>query len=247
MHALVLVGFLLTSAPDAGNSARPLEFQRKVTDTDLQGRSLYELALMRNYPFARAHNVFRKSWLRKYFADQGFSPEGLDEGLLDEPGPSNAEKIAAYEAALTREQLLALRDRARKAPASKERDLELRLLSERLGEWAGEGEKPKDLSPLEDPAKLDSLLTLEQLDDFSPRDLKLLRNTIFARRGRAFVTPMLKAHFATVAWYKADPAYADSRLTNADKKNVALILGLEKKLGGTTVPDETKERWYGRA
>jgi hypothetical protein len=247
MHALLLVGCLLTSAPDAGNAARPLEFQKKVSDTDLEGRSLYELALMRNYPFARAHNVFRKSWLRKYFADQGFSAEGLDEGQLDATGAANAEKVAAYEASLTREQLLALRDRARKQPAGKEKDLELRLLSERLGEWAGEGEKPKDLSPLEDPAKLDQLLTVEQLDDFSPRDLKLLRNTIFARRGRAFVTPMLKAHFATVAWYKADPDYADSRLTRVDKKNVALVLSLEKKLGGTTVPDETKERWYGRA
>jgi hypothetical protein len=207
---------------------------------------------MRNYPFARASNKFRKSWLRQYFADQGLGGEGLDDSQLTPVGRANAEKIAGFEAALTHEQLLALRDRTRerlKKNKRKEDELELRLLSERLGEWAGEGEKPKDLSPLEDPSKLDALLSLEQLDDFSPRDLKLLRNTIFARRGRAFVTPMLKAHFATVAWYKADPAYADARLTAVDKKNVALILGLEKKLSPQSAPspDENKERWYGAA
>ncbi len=124
-------------------------------------------------------------------------------------------------------------------------------MSERLGEWAGEGAPPKGLSPLEDPTQLDRLLKLPELDDFSPRDLKLLRNTIFARRGRPFVTPMLKAHFATVGWYHPDDTYADARLTPVDKKNIALVLSLERQLnrGKKKAPaDETnKEAWYGAA
>jgi hypothetical protein len=253
MHALLLLSGLLAATPDAGNAPRPLEFpDRAVTDADLQGRTLYELTLMRNYPFAHAGNKFRKGWLRRYFATRHLGGNGLDESLVSPEQRADAEKIAAYEAALTRDQLLADRDATRersKKYISEEDAIELRLLSERLGEWAGEGDKPKELSPLEDPDKLSQLLTLEQLDDFSPRDLKLLRNTIFARRGRAFVTPMLKAHFATVAWYKPDPKYTDDRLTNIDKKNVALIAGLEKKLAPPkAAPDETnKERWYGAA
>ncbi len=253
MHPLLLLSWLAAASPDAGNSARPLEFpERAVTDSDLQGRTLYELTLMRNYPFARAHNRFRKSWLRSWFAARGLGGDGLDESLLGRFDRANAEKIAAFEASLTREQLLADRDRTRERLHQSRRpedELELRLLSERLGEWAGEGEKPKDLSPLEDPAKLDQLLSLDQLEDLSPRDLKLLRNTIFARRGRAFVTPMLQAHFATVRWYHPDPAYSDARLTSVDKKNVALVLALEKKLApAKAAPDEpNKERWYGAA
>ena len=252
MHALFIL-MLLAGAPDAGPSRRPLELgDRAVSPADLEGRSLYELTLMRNVIFARAHNHFRRAWLREFFSAQSwYVDETLDEALLGAHDSDNAEKIAAYEAGLTREQLLADRDRTRarlKQQQSKEDELELRLLSERLGEWAGEGAPPKGLSPLEDPSQLDQLLSLSQLDDFSPRDLKLLRNTIFARRGRPFVTPMLKAHFATVGWYTADPKYSDSRLTAVDKKNVALVLSLEQKLQPKKAPEETnKERWYGRA
>jgi hypothetical protein len=130
---------------------------------------------------------------------------------------------------------------------SPEDEIELRLLSVRLGGWAGEGEAPKDLSPLESPDKLDKLLTLSDLDDFSPRDLKLLRNTVFARRGRPFKTPLVQGHFKTVLWYQADPKYADSRLTEVDKKNVQLILSLEKKLNRAAQPEEPPDKFYMKA
>ena len=251
MQALLVLSWLAAAPPDAGNAPRPLEFaDRPVTDSDLQGRTLYELTLMRNYPFARAHNKFRKSWLHKYFSQKGLGGDELDESLLGPFDRANAEKIAAFEAGLSRGQLLADRDQTRarlNKHVTEEDAIELKLLSERLGEWAGEGDKPKDLGPLEDPDRLNQLLTLAQLDDLSPRDLKLLRNTIFARRGRPFVTPMLKAHFATVAWYKPDPKYSDDRLTNIDKKNIALIAGLEKKLSPKSVDELVKERWYTAA
>ncbi len=254
MHAILLVvGLLTTSSPDAGSAPRPLDVgDRAVTDADLEGRTLYELTLMRNWPFARAHNHFRKQWLRDFFTQQSwYQDKGLDEKLLRPHDAANAEAIAAHEAALTREQLLEDRDATRarlKAHPTPEDALELKLLSERLGEWAGEGDKPKGLSPLEDPAQLDRLLKLKELDDLSGRDLKLLRNTVFARRGRAFVTPMLKAHFATVGWYHPDDAYTDARLTAVDKKNVQLILSLEQKLEPDRLrEDANREGWYGAA
>src|SRR5439155_8364508 len=98
MHTFLLVGLLTTSAPDAGNAPRALEFpDHGVLQSELEGRTLYELTLMRNYPFARAGNAFRKSWLRDYFARQGLSAGGLDEEKLSPIDLGNAEKIAAYE------------------------------------------------------------------------------------------------------------------------------------------------------
>jgi hypothetical protein len=240
MSALVMV--LVLAATDAGRPVeRPLYYgEQKIGAAELEGRTLRELTLMRNWIYARAGNGFRRHWLDAFFKKQDwYSPMPvMDEGALTDMDRENADAIASHEAKLTVAQLTKLRDEAR----ARHDDLELRLLSVRLGGWAGEGEAPKDLSPLEDPTKLDALLKLKALDDFSPRDLKLLRNTVFARRGRPFTTDDMKGHLATVAWYQADPKYTDARLTAVDKKNVQLIKSLETSL-------KVKERanWYGAA
>ncbi|MCU0698782.1 MAG: YARHG domain-containing protein [Myxococcaceae bacterium] len=225
---------------------RPLYTSKPLTPADLKDRSLRELTLMRNWLYAKRGNEFRRRWLREFFAGQSwYQPDQrsflneewrtnlpVEEWQLDD---QNANAIAEYESALTTEQLQAMRDAVRarvktaKTPAPNDL-IELRLLSVRLGGWAGEGEAPKDLTPLENPARLDALLKLTDLDDLSPRDLKLLRNTIFARRGRPFETPLVKGHFKTVPWYQPDPKYSDKRLTDVDKKNVKLIQSLEKDL-----------------
>lgn len=120
--------------------------------------------------------------------------------------------------------------RARAKSAKAEDLIELKLISVRLGGWAGEGDAPAGLNPLEHPKRLDGLLKLSDLDDLSPRDLKLLRNTIFARKGRPFETPLVKGHFKTVTWYVVNPKYSDKLLNDVDKKNVKLIQSLEKQL-----------------
>ncbi|MFO0598931.1 MAG: YARHG domain-containing protein [Myxococcaceae bacterium] len=226
---------------------RPLYLERAITPEDLKGRSLRELTLMRNWIYALRGNEFRRRWLADFFAAQPwYQPNQRDflsgewqvnrdfgEGVVKRDD-ANAERIATFESELTREDLLARRDevraRVKGVAVIPPLDLiELKLLSIRLGGWAGEG-TPPPLSPLEDPARLDKVLTLESLDDLSPRDLKILRNTIFARRGRAFETPLVKGHFKTVEWYQVDPKYTDARLTDVDKKNVKLIQSLERQL-----------------
>ena len=67
----------------------------------------------------------------------------------------------------------------------------------------------------------------------------------FARRGRPFKTPLVAGHFKTVTWYKPDPEYVDSRLTEIDKKNVQLILSLESRL--RPKKDEQPDAFYGKA
>jgi hypothetical protein len=217
---------------------------------DYEGRTLRELTLMRNVSYARAHNPFRRKWLNAWFSKQKWysAAEEMDESLVTDTMRMNAEALAAYESALTAEELLKRRDAVRarvKAGGNEDDQIELKLLSVRLGGWAGEGPAPADLNALEEPSKLDKLLKLSELDDFSPRDLKLLRNAVFARRGRPFKTPLVAGHFKTVSWYKPDPAYQDSRLTEIDKKNVQLILSLEQKL--RPKKDEAPDAFYGKA
>ncbi len=252
MSRLALV--LLLALPAAA-AERPLYYERPVTPADLDGRSLRELTLMRNWIFARRGNAFRRPWLDTFFRAQRWysvkdpiSTAGLsaDEVVLDD---KNAVAIGDFEAALTMEQLLALRDavRARVKAAGKpsaDDAIELRLLSARLGGWAGEGAAPPDLTPLENPERLGKLLKLGDLDGLSGRDLKLLRNTIFARHGRPFTTDLVRGHFKTVSWYAPDEKYADARLTEIDKKNVKLILSLEDKLKRPPPKDERPDGWY---
>ncbi|MEP7051028.1 MAG: YARHG domain-containing protein [Pseudomonadota bacterium] len=45
-----------------------------------------------------------------------------------------------------------------------------------------------------------------------------MRNMVYARRGRPFRSEILRAYFARLDWYKADPAYTDARLTDVDQR-----------------------------
>lgn len=245
MRALLLLSLLASSVFAA---ERPLYVTKPLTSSELSSRSLRELTLMRNWIYARRGNEFRRAWLRDFFAKQkwyapnqmmflsgawrGESEDQPEDWARDD---KNAELIAEYESNLTTEQLVAMRDavraRMKNVKESNADDLiELKLISVRLGGWAGEGAPPAGLTPLENPKRLDALLKLTDLDDLSPRDLKLLRNTIFARKGRPFETPLVKGHFKTVQWYVADAKYADKLLNDVDKKNVKLIQSLEREL-----------------
>ena len=68
-----------------------------------------------------------------------------------------------------------------------------------------------------------------RLHSFNKNELKLLRNTVFAKYGRTFKSDMLKTWFAKKDWYNADPNYSDKVLTDTDKKNITTFLNLEKK------------------
>lgn len=254
---LVLCLSLPVGAVDAGtppaSEPRPLHYSTPITDAQLSGRTLRELTLMRNWVYAKRGNAFRRPWIDAFFRKLAwYSPD--QNGFLNEEwrtnldadelavDDKNAERIATWESGLTAEQLLSMRDSVRAALKDAKKPpadlmIELRLLSVRLGGWAGEGPAPADLSPLENPARLDKLLTLKDLDGLSPRDLKLLRNTIYARHGRPFETPLVQGHFKTVQWYTPDPKYADSALTPVDKKNVKLIQSLEQQLKRAAEPN----------
>jgi hypothetical protein len=241
----------------AGQAAaqRPLYYEGPIAPSELEDRSLRELSLMRNTIFARAGNSFRKKWLRDHFeAQPWYKAQGkVDESRLTEYDRQNARKIAEAEVSFTREQLekrLAEVQARASGGKSPEDDIELRLISSRLGVWKGPADVPRgERSPLEDPTVLDSLLDLKQLDNMSPRDLRLLRNTIYARRGRSFKSPVLTEYFEGMGWYSPEDSYSDARLTEVDRKNIRLVRSVEDALGGPLADRDhmQEEGWFAGA
>jgi hypothetical protein len=108
-----------------------------------------------------------------------------------------------------------------------EDSIELGLISRAMGEFALDAEKREQTA-----SSLDSVLKLKELRQLSLRDLRLLRNTIFARKGRTFKSEVLQEHFARMPWYTPDPAYSDKLLTKTDKRNIELIRQVEEEFGG---------------
>jgi len=252
----------LVTAESAFSAERPLSVKGKITTKDLEGRSLRELTLMRNTIYARAGNTFRKKWLRDHFTQQPwYRPTGLDLDRVGERDRNNADAIARFENALPRLELekrrTALLASHKAAPdrsavgaeAWPANDLiELMLLSRALGIAVDRKIDPEP-SPLDDPSMLDKLITVEQLADLSPRDLKITRNMIFARRGRVFKTPILREYFARMAWYVPDAKYTDDKLSELDWKNVRIVESVEAQIGTTDRKNELRERdeWMGGA
>jgi len=239
----------IAAAPQ-NRAARPFYYERQITPDDLKDRTLRELALMRNTIYARAGNPFRKKWLNDYFSAQPwYHPLAqIDQSKLTELDRKNAEIIANFDGSVSRLDLLArLKALQARGADTSEGKIELRLLSMRLGNWAGAANE--DRTPLEDPSLLDKQVGVDQLRDFSRRDLRLLRNLVYARRGRPFRSALLQSYFGTLAWYKPDPKYTDVRLTPLDKRNIKVILSVEDSLGGplTDYQHKKEEGWFAAA
>jgi hypothetical protein len=243
-----------TAAPSSSASApteraaRPLYYTEPIFTEELEGRTLRELALMRNTIYARAGQTFRKPWLAAYFQVQPwYRPSAkIDESKITDVDRANAKQIALadyvgrtradYEHTL--DEILARRRAGRGAP---EDDIELRLLSERLGRWLGDDASPfAERSPLEDPSRLDRLLHVRDLEHLSRRDLRMLRNLIYARRGRVFDSFVLSRYYEVMSWYQPDPRYSAARLSEIDQKNVRIIQSVERSLGGALSDAEQK-------
>ncbi|MCL2101240.1 MAG: YARHG domain-containing protein [Fibromonadales bacterium] len=67
------------------------------------------------------------------------------------------------------------------------------------------------------------LLTAVDLQNLSKKDLRIMRNEIFARHGYIFQTNDMKTYFKSQDWYI--PKYNDvnSMLTDIEIKNIELI------------------------
>src|SRR5690606_13521845 len=98
-------------APDPVATARPLYYEGPIRRTDLAGRTLRELTLMRNTIYARVGQSFRKPWLDAHFRQfDWYEPKPAPElGKLTPTDYDNARAIVEYEQSLTRQQLTDMR------------------------------------------------------------------------------------------------------------------------------------------
>lgn len=295
----------LANAPAKAVSGRPLYYERAITRADLEGRSLYELSLMRNWIFARVGNSFAIYWLDEYFSAQPwYKPaEKLDTSKLGRLDFENAQAI--YEAERKTPEQLDLLEAAlfarhghlrpadpeplkaklraaegfKENPAfdpkrlAKEEVIELILFYNQRGidvsydagysaeaYWEAEvwNEKEQKWEPFlatvaeggpVNPEWYDSVrrqYSAKELRKKSQRELRLLRNAIYARHGRPFKSVYLQNYFGHTSWYQPDPAYTDARLSEVDRRNIKLIKSVEDEMGGpiSDVEHMQQEGWF---
>lgn len=106
-----------------------------------------------------------------------------------------------------------------------------------LNEYVGKEEITRAIKPHDYFAydglkfsKLDSKLTDENLKNLNKAQLRLMRNAVFARHGRAFNSVDLQSLWNCYPWYKKNPNYSDDLLTEIDKYNIELIKKYEASL-----------------
>lgn len=74
------------------------------------------------------------------------------------------------------------------------------------------------------------LVTEAMLRGLSLHELRLLRNEIYARRGRIFKTLWLQQYFGSQMWYDPKEDFKDEDVTGTDKTNIETIVALETRL-----------------
>ena len=71
-------------------------------------------------------------------------------------------------------------------------------------------------------------ITKEMVDGLFVEDLRVLRNEIYARRGRVFKDAALQKYFAAQPWYQPNPEFKDDMLTETESSNLAIIKEVEE-------------------
>lgn len=74
------------------------------------------------------------------------------------------------------------------------------------------------------------LITEQMLHGLSLHELRLLRNEIYARRGRSFQTMWLQQYFGSQMWYDPKEDFKDESISGTDKTNIETIVAYETKL-----------------
>lgn len=62
-----------------------------------------------------------------------------------------------------------------------------------------------------------------QVKDLTLEDLKLLRGVIFGRHGRVFKDPAIRTYLEGRTWYKSNPEFANSLLSETERHNLDVI------------------------
>jgi hypothetical protein len=85
----------------------------------------------------------------------------------------------------------------------------------------------KDVINIGNITLLDNLMNPQQLMNLDLDELRILRNTIYARYNYKFYSNDLRKHFSNFSWYNNNENYSVQYLTFIDHKNIKLIMDLE--------------------
>ncbi len=95
---------------------------------------------------------------------------------------------------------------------------------------AANRQKKLVLAPGEMDKFQDKLITEDMLKGLGLYDLRILRNEIYARRGRLFRTPWIAEYFYSQPWYNPLPDFREPQLSAIETKNIATIVNFENKI-----------------
>ncbi|MCX6644800.1 MAG: YARHG domain-containing protein [bacterium] len=85
----------------------------------------------------------------------------------------------------------------------------------------------ENIAAMPEPEWLNRRLTEAELDRKTSEQLRLMRNTIYARYGREFQDREFRHYFYCQPWYQPNPHYTDALLTELDLANIDLIVAAE--------------------
>lgn len=71
-------------------------------------------------------------------------------------------------------------------------------------------------------------ITGDMVNGLFVEDLRVLRNEIYARRGRVFKDKELQKYFEAQNWYRPNPDFKDDMLSETESKNLAIIKEVEE-------------------
>lgn len=71
-------------------------------------------------------------------------------------------------------------------------------------------------------------------------DLKLVRGIVFGKHGRAFKDPDIRRYLESRTWFKADPGFDNSKLSDTERKNLDVIRIAEAQRHGTVEPGDMR-------
>jgi len=171
---------------------------RYLTRAELQGLSTDRLHLARNEIFARRGRYFKDAALRAYFEQfPWYQPHAWDVPLTPVE-KANIGLIASIETPAA-----ASRSVSGPVPAQTNTD---------------------DSVAFADPSR--RYFTSEELQGLSADQLVIIRNEIFARKGRYFKDDALRTYFSQFPWYQ--PHAWDVPLSPIEQANVKLVQSLEQ-------------------
>jgi len=83
-------------------------------------------------------------------------------------------------------------------------------------------------------------VTTAQMNALTFADLKLVRGIVFGRHGRIFKDPDIKAYLSTRDWYKPNPDFNNSSLTDSERENLDVIRIAEAAQHETVEPGDMR-------